>query len=337
MTVSRRFSFSSLLLATAAALAAASAASAPVEMAIEAPSPAGALKGTLLEPVNRRGPVVLIIPGSGQVDRNGNGAQGLNASTYRLIAEGLASESVTTVRSAKRGMDGSARAGNGTVTIGDYAADVRSWVRVIRRKTGAPCVWLLGHSEGGLVALSAGQGAEGVCGLILVAAPGRPMGEVLREQLIANSATGPVLGLALSMIGTLEKGEHFHASAADSALLPVWDLKMQDLLISEFSLDPARLIQTCRLPILIVQGERDMQVSVADAERLKQAAPGSRLLLLPDTNHVLKTVASEDWATNSAAYSDPHLPLAPGVVEGIAGFIRPVSHASAKASRLGHR
>jgi len=57
-----------------------------------------------------------------------------------------------------------------------------------------------------------------------------------------------------------------------------------------------------------------MQVGVADAERLKQAAPGAKLVLLADTNHVLKTVTSDDRRANAATYADPSLPLAPGVV-----------------------
>ena len=52
--------------------AAAAAGAAPVESPIEAPGPAGALKGTLLTPDTARGPVILIIPGSGPTDRDGN-------------------------------------------------------------------------------------------------------------------------------------------------------------------------------------------------------------------------------------------------------------------------
>jgi len=82
------------------------------------------------------------------------------------------------------------------VTIADYAADVRSWIATIRARTGQNCVWLLGHSEGGLVAEVAAQYASDVCGLLLVAAPGRPLGQVLRTQLKAKPANAPVLAEA---------------------------------------------------------------------------------------------------------------------------------------------
>jgi pimeloyl-ACP methyl ester carboxylesterase len=296
---------------------------APVETPIEVRNPAGPLKGTMLAPAGRKGPAVLIIPGSGTADRDGNGPHNLRASTYRLIAQGLAAKGITAVRVSKRGIDGSAQAAtqSGGVTFGSYAAAVKSWAAAVRRETGSPCVWLLGHSEGGLVALAASRDAQGICGLILAGVPGRPLGQVLRDQLRSYSVNPGLLPKALKAIDALEKGRHIDPSAMHPALLPLSSPKMQNFLIGEFSLDPARLIATYRNPILILQGERDIQVSVSDAERLKRAAPAAKLVLLPDTNHVLKTVTSADWIANAAAYSDPGLPLAPGVIEGIADFI----------------
>jgi pimeloyl-ACP methyl ester carboxylesterase len=277
----------------------------------------------MLAPAGRKSPIALIIPGSGLADRDGNGPHNLKAATYRLMAEGLAAKGIATVRASKRGVYETARAaaGQGTVTIDSYAADVRSWIAVIRRETGSPCVWLLGHSEGGLVALATSQDAEGICGLVLAATPGRPMGQVFRDQLRSYSLNAALLPKALKAIDALEEGRYIDPSAIDPALQPLSNRKMQDFLIGEFSLDPAKLIAACRNPILVMQGERDLQVSVLDAQRLERAAPAARLVLLPNTNHVLKPVMSAAWAANAAAYSDPNLPLAPGVIDGIADFI----------------
>ena len=201
------------------------------------------------------------------------------------------------------------------------STDVEAWIAVIRKQTGAPCVWVLGHSEGGLVALAAAQKAADICGLVLVSTAGRALGEVLREQLRSNPANAPILAQATSAIDALEAGKRVDVTRMHPALQGLFSPQVQGFLISMFSYDPAKLIATVRKPVLILQGKRDMQVSVADAERLKQAAPEVKLVLLDDTNHVLKMVTSDDRRANGATYADPSLPLAPGVVDAIAGFV----------------
>jgi uncharacterized protein len=309
----------------AAALAAAIAA--PIQSFVEAPGPAGPLKGTMLAPVSPGGPTILIVPGSGPTDRDGNNPFGLKASTYKLLAEGLAERGLGTVRIDKRGMFASTAAvpdGN-AVTIDDYATDVGSWIASIRKQTGVPCVWVLGHSEGGLVALAAAQKVSDICGLVLISAAGRPLGEVLRTQIRSNPANAPILDQAMAAIDNLEAGKHFDVTGMNPALLPLFAPQLQGFLINAFSYDPAKLIATISKPMLILQGERDLQVSVADAERLKQAAPQAKLVLLPNTNHVLKTVTTTDPRANSATYMDPSLPLAPGVVDAVANFVTTVA------------
>lgn len=246
---------------------------APTETAVEAPGPSGPLKGTMLSPATERGNVVLIIPGSGPTDRDGNSAAGILAAPYRLLAEALVARGVTTIRIDKRGLAGSAGAtpdGN-AVTINDYVSDVRAWTTVIRQKTSASCVWLLGHSEGGLVAMAAAKNRADICGLILVSTAGRPMGEVLREQLQANPANAPLLDQALPAIAELEAGKRVDTSNMPAPLLRLFNPKVQGFLISAFSYDPGQLLKGYPKPVLILQGLRDMQVHESDANILKEA------------------------------------------------------------------
>jgi uncharacterized protein len=289
---------------------------------VQAPGPLAPLRGTMLVPASGA-PMVLIIPGSGPTDRNGNNPLGVRASTYWLLAQGLAQRGIGSVRIDKRGMFGSraAVADGNAVTINDYVTDTESWIATIRKQTAVSCVWLLGHSEGGLVALAAAQKASDICGLVLISTAGRPLGEVLREQLRANPANAPILDQAMAAINALEAGKRVDASQMNPVLLPLFGPQIQGFLISVFSYDPAKLISTVTKPVLIMQGERDLQVSVADAERLKQASPAAKLVLLADTNHVLKTVTSDDRQANLATYTNPNLPLAPGVVDAVASLV----------------
>lgn len=319
------------LVALAASLGAAAQPAADLrERPIEARGPLGPLKGTLLVPGKAGAPVVLIVPGSGPTDRDGNNPMGVNAATYKLLAQDLAARGVATVRIDKRGMFGSAKAvaDANAVTIPDYVSDVHSWVGAIRRTTGVPCVWVLGHSEGGLVALAAAQGgneAQGICGLVLVAAPGRPLGQVLRDQLRdqwrTNPANAPILDQALAAITRLEGGARVDPASLHPALQPLFNEAVQGFLISAFAQDPAKLVAATKKPVLVLQGERDLQVAVQDARLLAQANPTAQLVLLPDTNHVLKAVVTDDPAANMATYANPGQPLAPGVVDAVVRFV----------------
>ena len=312
-----------MLAALIAAALAASVPVAPVETAMEATGPHGPLKGTMLAPAGTPRATILIVPGSGPTDRDGNNPMGVKAAPYRLLAEGLAARDIATVRIDKRGMFASAGAipNANEVTVPDYATDVHQWVKAIRARTGVRCLWVLGHSEGALIALAAAQDPSDLCGLVLVSGPGRRLGDVVREQLRANPANAPILAQAMPALDALEAGKRVDTTNMNPALLPLFAPQVQGFVISLFSYDPAALIAKVRLPVLIVQGERDIQISVADAHRLAAADPAAKLVLLPDVNHVLKTVASDDRNANFATYGDPSLPLAPGVVDAIASFV----------------
>jgi len=137
-------------------------------------------------------------------------------------------------------MFGSARAVKdpNDVTVEDYVADIRSWIRVIRKQADSPCVWVLGHSEGGLMALTANRVDAGICGLILVATAGRPFGQVLEEQLRSLLADSSLLEEALVAIAALEAGRQVDTSKMHPSLVSLFHPKVQGFLISEFAIDP---------------------------------------------------------------------------------------------------
>lgn len=314
----------SLILAAAlAATAPAAFAATPVETFVEIPGGPAPLKGTMLSPAGGpHGPAVLILAGSGPTDRDGNNPLGVRGATYRLLAEGLAAKGVTSLRVDKRGMfaSGPAAADPNAVTVVDLAADAHNWAARLKAETGAPCVWLLGHSEGTLVALIAAQDSKDICGLILAAAPGRRFSDVIREQLTANPANAPLLGQALPALDALQAGKRVDTTGMHPALLNLFHPALQGFLIVMFQQEPAKLAAAYKGPVLILQGDADIQVSVADANLLAAAHPGARLVLLPGVNHLLKT-GSRDMAATMANYADPSLPLAPGVVDAIAAFV----------------
>ncbi len=304
-------------------MAAASPASAPQASEITAPGPEGPLAGTLLMPDQAEAPVVLIIPGSGPTDRDGNNPLGVAASSYRLLAEALAARGIASARIDKRGMFGSKAAipNANDVTIGGYADDIAAWVEALRAETGRACVWVAGHSEGGLVALAAAA-RPGICGLVLIAAPGRRLDVLIREQIAANPANAPIAEQANAALDRLAKGETVDVTGMHPALAQgLFNPAVQGFLIDMIAHDPAKMIARVDKPILIVLGSADIQVARADAEALKAAQPNAELVIIDGMNHVLKQVAGDDRAANMATYVDPSLPIDSALVDAIADFV----------------
>ena len=312
------------LLTATALLAAplAQAQTAPAETEVTAPGPLGALAGTLIDR-DAAAPLLVILPGSGPTDRNGDNRLAVAGSPYRQLALALAERGVSTVRVDKRGMFGShaAVANPNAVTIADYAADAHAWADAMRKRTGRACVWILGHSEGGLVALQAAQVSRGICGIVLVSAAGRPLGTVMREQLRASPAPAPILSAAIAMIDALEAGRPVDPATLPAPLPAMFPEGVQKYLIDALRYDPAKLAARLNLPILIAQGDRDIQVSVADAQSLAKAAPAATLAIIPGMTHVLRTAPDKTRGASAATYADASLPVAPTLADAIAGFV----------------
>lgn len=299
-------------------------AAAAVAIPITAPGPQGPLAGTF-EDAGKGAPVLLIIPGSGPTDRDGDNPMGITAAPYRLLAEALAAKGISTVRIDKRGMFGSKAAvpDPNKVTVAQYATDTHNWVAAIRKRAGVPCVWVLGHSEGALVALVAAQKPDAICGLILLSGAGRKLGDVIRGQLRASPAFASTLDRDLSSLESLERGQHVDVAGMSQMELKLFRPQVQDYLIDLLSYDPAKLVAEVKVPLLIVQGEHDLQVSAADANALAAVQPKARLVLIPTMNHVLKDVASDERSANIATYSDSSLPIDSALVAVIASFVKP--------------
>ena len=304
------------------ALAPATAHAQPAETPITAPGPEGALAGTLIAPAPGQ-PVLIFIPGSGPTDRDGNSPLGIVTGSYRQLMHALAARGIGSVRVDKRGMFASRSAGDANaVTIAGYAADMRSWIGATRTATGAPCVWLGGHSEGGLVALyTAAENPDGICGVVTIAAPGRRLGDVLRMQLAAGLAGTPLLEQAISLRAQLEAGERVGATEIPLPLNSLFNPAVQPFLIDLLSHDPAAIAARLTVPLLVVQGDADLQTTVEDAQLIFGTRGSARLAIIPGVNHALVAVPADDRAANIRTYGDATARIDPRIADVVAGAL----------------
>lgn len=278
----------------------------------------GRLHGSLLIPKTEQPlPVALLIAGSGPTDRNGNNPMGRNDSLKRL-AQGLARQGVASLRYDKRGVgEGLALAPDERdLSVEVYVADAAGWVRKLQEDPRFASVILIGHSEGALVG-SLVAAVQPVAALITLAGSGRPIDQVLREQLQGRLPPA-LLASSHFLIDELTAGRTHQP--VPEPLEVLFRPSVQPYLISLFRQDPARAFAEVTAPALIIQGTHDMQVGMKDAQALKRSRPEAELASIAGMNHVLRIVPAEP-DRQIASYNQPDLPIAGALTERICQFL----------------
>ncbi len=279
----------------------------------------GTLHGALTLP-NGDGPVpgVLIVAGSGPVDRDGN-LPNLRNDSLRRLAQGLAEQGIASLRADKRAIGASRWDGleEADLRFGDYVRDAVAWATVLRAEPRIDRVALLGHSEGALVVTLA-AGRAGADRLVLVAGAGTPAAAPMERQFSTGGLPEEMRADLHRVLASLAAGHPVRDVPAPLATM--FRPSVQPYLMSWLPLDPAIAVSRVTVPVLVVQGTTDIQATTADARILAAARPGAELALLDGMNHVLRQ-APMDRAANVATYRDPGLPLHQELLPAVASFI----------------
>lgn len=309
--------FAALVVAVFATAAHASIGDQPIVL----DTPTGQLAGSLvMPPAKGPVPVALIIAGSGPTDRNGNskGLPGANNSLM-LLAQALGDAGFANVRYDKRGVGASAAAATSEAELrfDSFVDDAAAWITRLRRDARFSSVVVIGHSEGSLIGMVAAQKA-GANGFVSIAGAGRRASDVLRTQFAGKLPPELAAQNEAILVG-LERGQA--AAVVPKELAALYRPSVQPYLVSWFKFVPTERIGALAVPVLIVQGTTDAQVAVSEADALKKARPQAQLLMVPGMNHVLKA-AQGTIAEQMPSYSDPALPLAPGLIAPLVTFMR---------------
>lgn len=289
----------------------------------------GTLYGTLELPESETPmPIVLIHPGSGPTDRDGNSPQlpGKNDS-LKLLAQNLAENGVASVRIDKRGIGESASAltSEADLSFDTYIEDAAAWLELLQNDERFGSVIMLGHSEGSLIGMVAAE-RVGADAYISVAGAGENAADTIKRQL-SEQLPENLLAETDSVLDSLSTGETVTPLPENIGAIPgissLFRPSVQPYLISWFQYEPAEEITELDMPVLIVQGSTDIQTTVEDAETLSAAKPDAELVVIDGMNHVFKD-APADPEANLATYSDPSLPLTDGLLETLLSFVEGV-------------
>jgi dienelactone hydrolase len=292
------------------------------------------LPGTLAMPVGDGPfPGVVLVHGSGPQDRDET-IGGLRP--FQDLAQGLASRGIAVLRYDKRTkVYQKALAARSDLTVKEEVIDdALEAVRLLRATEGIDKrrVFLAGHSLGAILAPHLAALDSSLAGVVLLAAPSRPMSEVLRDQARSLLAPGATEAQRLAAPGILKEADALadlyagRPGPASGTILgaPVsyWlDLK---------SYRPAETARSLRTPILVLQGERDFQVTMADFNGWKKALSGRAGVTLtsyPALNHLF--APGEGRGTPDEYQRPGH--VGAEVVEDIAAFVKRVPPAARPA------
>ncbi len=275
------------------------------------------LYGTLTVPddVNKC-PVALIIAGSGPTDRNGNNPMMKNNS-LKMLAEALAKNGIASLRFDKRGIGESKASAvtESSLVFENYTEDAKSWINFLKQDKRFTQLTVIGHSEGSLIGMIAGAKANK---FISIAGAGESADKLLKSQ-ISSKSNKQVEDMTFPIIDSLKAGNK--VNKVDPLLNSLFRASIQPYLISWFKYDPQIEIKKLTVPVLIIQGNNDLQVSVKDAENLSQANKNAELVIIDKMNHILKIIDGDKQA-NMTSYNNETLPVSETMINKIVSFIK---------------
>lgn len=290
------------------------------------------LAGTIYVPklaAGRRAPAVLFVGGSELGGKEGIATPAPHAA-FRELAAHLAGRGMASMIYESRCRTSGRCTSESTPH--DLAEDTESALTYLykRPEVDPARIILLGHGEGGFFAAStvAYQKNEKlkIAGIILVATPGRTYVKVLRDlaqrRLVESGAAEAKVNAYLADFDSL-----LSAISSGSADFASMKLDTSDPLLAQihqtpayfFHLaitDPLQIARTLEVPVLIVQGEKDARVGVADAQYLNEALArqyheDAELKLLPEMDHWMRR---ETGKLSALSIDDPARPIDPALI-----------------------
>ena len=275
------------------------------------------LNGSLYTPSqqSKKLNLVILIAGSGPTDRNGN-QMGLANNSLKLLAEALANNGIAVYSYDKRifAQMASGKLDEVSLSFDNFIDDAKAVIQFFKNQKKYHNITVAGHSEGALIGMVAANGNADA--YISIAGAGRPIDEVLLEQI---GKQAPFLKEEVKKnLETLKSGSTFELK--NQMLASLFRASVQPYMISWIKYNPQTEIKKLQIPTLLINGDKDIQVSVQDAQLLQQAKPEAQLKIIPNMNHVFKEIKGDD-AENKAAYTNPDLPICMELSSIITTFI----------------
>lgn len=274
------------------------------------------IDGTLLTPNNITKPnLAIIIAGSGPTDRDGN-QNFLKNNSLKKLAVNLTKKNIATYRYDKRIVKQlKSKNIDKDIMFDDFVTDAKSIIDYFKNSQNFNKIYVIGHSQGSLVGMLAAK--DRADGYISLAGAGQSIDQVIIEQI---NKTAPNFTKDTERIfKTLREGKT--TTDYPIALSSIFNIEIQKFMINWMQYNPTEVIKSLKMPVLVVNGTKDLQVSENEAKLLQEANEKAILKIIQNMNHVLVTINGDDLE-NSKSYAETQRPIAEGLIEAITDFIK---------------
>lgn len=275
------------------------------------------IKGTLfsLENTSSKPNLVIIIAGSGPTNRNGN-QLGMQNNSLKFLAETIAKDGNVAFSFDKRIIT-QMKEGNldeKSLRFDDFITDVKDIITYFKKQNKYNKIIIAGHSEGSLTGMIAAK--DNADAFISLAGAGRTIDLIITKQIEKQA---PFLKTKTEEnFKILKEGKTFKLE--NQMLASIFRESVQPYMISWMKYNPQEEIKKLNIPILIINGTKDIQVAESEAKLLHEANPKSELKIIDKMNHIFKEINEDE--ENIKSYSNPDLPIMTELAETINSFIK---------------
>ncbi len=269
---------------------------------------------------NTEQPLLIYIAGSGNVDRNGNQEPMFKANYIKQFRDKIVSEGIAFFSYDKRTANPKNANYLKNTVFEDLVKDAKVIIQHFKSDSRFNKIILLGHSQGALVGMLASQGVDK---FISLAGAGESIDKVLIRQI---SKQKPILANVAKQ-HCKELRETGAIKKVHPMLMSVFHPMNHKFLSTWMQYDPAKEIQKLKLPIAIIQGDKDLQVDFKDVKRLFDHNPNTHKFLIEDMNHVLKKITTQgnnklkEQRDNQNSYISPDYPISKELIKVVKEFI----------------
>lgn len=196
----------------------------------------------------------------------------------REVASTLARAGVSVLRCDGRG--------RGDISLSDRVADAQAAMAFLRSREDVGAVGLIGHGEGGVVASMVAAGDGGVRVLFLLAAPGRPLDELLLDRFERSQRAQGVREESLKSALGSQRRLFERIRNADDDWMEIDERRtFIGGMREQFNLDPAEVVAKVKGSVVLFHGTKDREIPPEDAGILAKARPGTEIERLDGLDH----------------------------------------------------